>query len=152
QEESISKAQAVQTAIQTLTKPALAIAVIKAKLDDTGSYWIVELVNHEHIEDSIQVRIDAKTGEIVQELVAENEAFRIFAPLAGTEVRPGFTVKGEARVFEAAFSWQLEDGHNILAEGNETAETAGPDWGSFEFEVSYEKASQPNLTLILFVY
>ena len=80
----------------------------------------------------------------------ENESFR---NISVTKTGAGqYTVKGEARVFEAAFSWTLEDGHNILAEGHGMADQGAPAWGHFRFDVNYEQASQPNLTLILFVH
>lgn len=152
--DSIGPAAAVQTALQSLTE-ALQPKVKATKsvtLDEKDEQWIVELVFHDAIDEPIVVHVDAQTGEIVPTPFAENDAFRLYSPAAGTEVKPSFLVEGEARVYEAAFSWQLEDGHNILAEGHEMAEIAGPDWGHFKFEVNFEQASQANLTLILFVH
>lgn len=84
--------------------------------------------------------------------VAENDAFRVYTPRPDEELGPVFPVEGEARVFEAAFSWHLEDGHTILDEGHVTAEEGAPGWGRFQFEVSYKHASQPNMMLVLYVH
>lgn len=148
----IDKTNAVQSALQSLTRTTAATAVKSVTLDAENGYWKVDLVQHETPDQPQTVKIDARSGKEVPAPVAENDAFRIFSPKPGTKVPKTFTVEGEARVFEAAFSWELEDGHNILAKGHEMAEEGAPEWGRFKFEVSYEKASQPNLMLILFIH
>lgn len=150
-EDQIGQSSAIQAALQSQTEPSAARAVKSVQLDADGGIWKVELVSHEAMDQSITVNVDARSGQVVETPVAENDAFRIFAPISGTEASPGFVVEGEARVFEAAFSWTLEDGHNVLAEGHEMAEAGAPEWGHFTFEVDYEKASQPNMMLILYV-
>ncbi|WP_274653465.1 Gmad2 immunoglobulin-like domain-containing protein [Paenibacillus humicola] len=150
----IGRAQAVKAALHASPPDpsSAALAVKDAVLDTERGIWNVELAAHETIDKPVAVRIDARSGEPVQAPVAENDAFRVFSPKPGTEAGPSFTVEGEARVFEAAFSWKLEDGHYILAEGHEMADEGGPAWGHFRFDVSYEKASQADMQLILFVY
>jgi hypothetical protein len=83
-------------------------------------------------------------------VVMENEAFRIFEPAPNTEVGTTFTVKGQARVFEAMFSYSFEDGHKVLAEGNEHAAAGAPEWADFEYTVTFEKPTNPVGALILF--
>lgn len=65
-----------------------------------------------------------------------------------------YTVTGEARVFEASFSYNVEDGHQMLVETqNVTASEGAPNWGTFEFDVSIDKNKLPEngtLTLTLF--
>jgi hypothetical protein len=128
----IGRGEAVQIALESSKEHVYPLGVKQAALNVELGYWVVELVGTEAMDQPIERRIDASSGELL--------------PI------PGFTVKGEARVFEAAFSWQLEDGHSILAEGHEMADEGGPAWGSFEFTVPYDKVSQPNMMLILFVY
>ncbi|WP_372814255.1 Gmad2 immunoglobulin-like domain-containing protein [Paenibacillus sp.] len=148
----IGQTDAVQAALQSQTGPTAAWAVKTASLDAENGYWNVELVQHETVDQPVTIQIDARSGQTVPIPVAANDAFRVFSPLPGTKVGPTFTVEGEARVFEAAFSWTLEDGHTILAEGHEMAEEGAPAWGRFHFDVSYEKASQPNMMLILYIH
>ncbi|QGQ99558.1 sporulation protein [Paenibacillus psychroresistens] len=83
-------------------------------------------------------------------VVMENEAFRIFEPAPNAEVGTTFTVKGQARVFEAAFSYSFEDGHKVLSEGNVKAAAGAPEWADFEYTVTYEKPSNPVGALIIF--
>src|SRR6476469_10152800 len=40
-----------------------------------------------------------------------------------------YQVTGKAQVFEAAFSWVVEDGHNELASGHEMTDAGAPAWG-----------------------
>ncbi|MWC29457.1 Gmad2 immunoglobulin-like domain-containing protein [Paenibacillus sp. MMS18-CY102] len=83
-------------------------------------------------------------------IVAENKAFRVFAPAENSTVGKTFTVKGEARVFEAAFSYSFEDGHNVLAEGHVMADMGAPEWGKFSFNVTIKEASSPVGILTLY--
>lgn len=61
-----------------------------------------------------------------------------------------FQIKGEAQIFEASFSWVIEDGHNELKKGFETTDAGAPEWGKFDFTVSAEKPENGSLTLLLF--
>lgn len=61
-----------------------------------------------------------------------------------------FEVKGEAQVFEAAFSWVVEDGQREIKQGHGTTDAGAPAWGKFTFEVTAAKQgpeSLPQLTL-----
>jgi hypothetical protein len=62
-----------------------------------------------------------------------------------------YRVTGEAQVFEAAFSWVVEDGHNELKQGHEQTDAGAPEWGKFSFEVSVSKR-KPNSTLMLILF
>ena len=93
------------------------------------------------IHDSIKESEHAKTFT--------NNAFR---NVTIKEIKPGkFTVSGQARVFEAAFSWVIEDGMNEISEGHETTDAGAPAWGNFSFDVSVSKESENStLHIILF--
>lgn len=149
-QEAMDIAEVIHTAINEKT-PELVWAIHSLELNEETQIWNVRLVDGVDPEAIIEVRIDANTGEVIQDVVTENDAFRLYTPLPDSVVGSSFTVEGEARVFEASFSWTLEDGHTILAEGHETTDQGAPEWGHFEFEVSYESASNPVLTLILYV-
>lgn len=146
----ITKETAIHNAISSIDEQRV-FAVKGVEVDDTQNEWIVQLIDVHDLEQDLTVRIDATSGDILTAPIMENAAFRIFSPEPETEVDTTFTVTGQARVFEAAFHWLLEDGHNILAEGFEMADHGAPEWGDFEFEVSYEKSSNPHLMLILYV-
>lgn len=62
-----------------------------------------------------------------------------------------FTIKGEAQIFEANFSWIIEDGHNELLKGFEMTDAGAPEWGAFNFTVTAEK-QRPNSTLMLVLF
>ncbi|PWW08551.1 immunoglobulin-like protein involved in spore germination [Paenibacillus cellulosilyticus] len=83
-------------------------------------------------------------------IVAKNEAFRIYAPAEDAVVGTTFKVTGEARVFEAAFSYSFEDGHNVLVEGHVMADQGAPEWGKFEFEVTFKEATSPFGILVIY--
>ena len=62
-----------------------------------------------------------------------------------------FRVKGEGQIFEASFSWIVEDGHNELKEGHEMTDAGAPKWGKFDFTLDVAKNRENStLTLILF--
>lgn len=62
-----------------------------------------------------------------------------------------FRVKGEGQIFEANFSWVVEDGHNELKSGFEQTDAGAPEWGKFDFSFEVLKSNENStLTLILF--
>lgn len=62
-----------------------------------------------------------------------------------------FTIRGKAQVFEAAFAWVVEDGHNELQEGFEMTDAGAPEWGEFNFTIEVQK-QRPNSTLTLILF
>jgi hypothetical protein len=62
-----------------------------------------------------------------------------------------FVVRGQAQVFEATFSWIVEDGHEELKKGFQMTDAGAPAWGNFEFKITApKKRENSTLTLILF--
>lgn len=62
-----------------------------------------------------------------------------------------FCVRGEGQIFEANFSWVVEDGHNELKKGFEMTDAGAPEWGKFDFTFEVSKNNEnTTLTLILF--
>ena len=142
----VSRQAAVKAALASLTAGNV-WGVRESVADREGEQWRVRLVAAGD-PNPREVSVDAKSGNIIY---SQNDAFRVFAPMPSDTVGSSFTVRGKARVFEAAFLWELEDGHNILAKGNEMADAGAPEWGTFEFTVKYEAASNPTLSLFLYV-
>ena len=78
---------------------------------------------------------NARFREVTVEKIAENK----------------FRVKGEAQIFEANFSWMVEDGHNELKSGFEQTDAGAPAWGKFDFTFEVSKSDKnTSLTLVLF--
>lgn len=62
-----------------------------------------------------------------------------------------FEISGQAQVFEAAFSWVIEDGHHELAKGHAMTDAGAPRWGNFNFKAEAKKAN-PNTVLHLILF
>jgi hypothetical protein len=62
-----------------------------------------------------------------------------------------FLIKGKGQIFEASFSWVIEDGHEELEQGHEMTDAGAPEWGAFSFTVNApKKRANSTLHLILF--
>ena len=83
-------------------------------------------------------------------VVLENDAFRIYEPAPNAVVGNEFTVRGEAKVFEATVMYEFEDGHNILDEGNVMASQGAPEWGEFEITIQFDDVAYDTGTVILY--
>lgn len=108
-----------------------------------------EATDDESAEDEKAVEEDT-TEEMGEEIVAENDAFKVFEPAPDSVVDNEITVRGEARVFEATVSYEFEDGHNILDEGTVTASQGAPDWGEFEIKISFDEVTNDTGMIVLF--
>jgi hypothetical protein len=62
-----------------------------------------------------------------------------------------YLITGKAQIFEASFSWVIEDGHEELKQGHEMTDAGAPAWGNFSFTIDVEKKRpNTNLHLVLF--
>ena len=65
--------------------------------------------------------------------------------------KDSFLIRGRGQIFEANFSWVVEDGHNELEKGFQMTDAGAPEWGKFKFIVHAQKQrTNSTLTLILF--
>ena len=62
-----------------------------------------------------------------------------------------YVISGEARVFEATYSYVVEDGHNELTSGFGTTSAGAPEWGKFSFPLKISK-KRPESTLHLVLF
>jgi len=62
-----------------------------------------------------------------------------------------FLVTGKGQIFEASFSWVVEDGHDELLKGHQMTDAGAPAWGNFSFSIDVQK-EQDNSTLTLILY
>lgn len=89
-------------------------------------------------------------GDQVGEPV-ENDAFKIESPLPNETVKGEFLFKGKARVFEAAFQYQLKDGDTVIEEGFLMASEGAPAWGDFEETIAVPHDVSDTFVLKVFV-
>ncbi|MDQ3142165.1 MAG: Gmad2 immunoglobulin-like domain-containing protein [Bacteroidota bacterium] len=62
-----------------------------------------------------------------------------------------FLIKGKGQIFEASFSWVVEDGHEELKNGYQMTDAGAPEWGNFSFTIDVaKKRANSTLNLILF--
>ncbi|HLF63954.1 MAG TPA: Gmad2 immunoglobulin-like domain-containing protein [Saprospiraceae bacterium] len=62
-----------------------------------------------------------------------------------------FLVQGMGQIFEASFSWVIEDGHEELKKGFQMTDAGAPEWGKFSFTIDMPK-KRTNSTLILILF
>lgn len=62
-----------------------------------------------------------------------------------------FRVKGKGQIFEASFSWVVEDGHEEIKRGFQMTDAGAPEWGNFTFTIDVKK-KRPNSTLHLILF
>ena len=62
-----------------------------------------------------------------------------------------FTIRGQGQIFEANFSWVIEDGHFELQKGFTMTDAGAPEWGNFSFTVTAPKKN-PNTTLHIILF
>ncbi len=97
---------------------------------------------------------DGDTGSDEDETVGdpvENDAFKIESPLPNETVSDEFLFKGKARVFEAAFQYELKDGDTVISSDFLMASEGAPAWGTFETMISVPKNVKDQLILKIFV-
>lgn len=84
-----------------------------------------------------------------QQKLYENARFKnVSVTKTGTD---SYRIKGEGQIFEASFSWVIEDGHNELKSGFTTTDAGAPAWGKFDFVVTASKERENSvLHIILF--
>jgi hypothetical protein len=108
----------------------------------------VEAVEILKTSDTMQVTKEVESESAISKEYS-NERFRAVTVQKLDDAT--FRVKGQGQIFEASFSWVVEDGHYELAEGFETTDAGAPDWGNFDFILAVpEKDTNSTLTLILF--
>ncbi|GIQ67628.1 hypothetical protein DUZ99_11185 [Xylanibacillus composti] len=148
----IAEADAVRIALQHSQEQGLIGPwyIVKTVFDEADYQWLVQLAGGEDAAQVETVVTDAASGKVIEKPVAENAAFRVYEPQANAVIGGKLTVRGDARVFEGAFGWRLEDGHFVLEEGHVMAEAGAPEWGSFRFEVELDRATNPVVMLVLY--
>ena len=98
--------------------------------------------------DTIQVKEEPKPGDPLPEVYSNDRFRNVTVERTGND---DFLVRGEGQIFEASFSWIVEDGHEELKKGFQMTDAGAPEWGKFEFTINVQKKrDNSTLTLILF--
>lgn len=85
-------------------------------------------------------------------VVEEGQNMILLRPERGSILTERVKMVGFARVFEANFIVEVEDGHNVLGIKQVTASEGAPGWGHFEFWMDLEPATSPYGTIIFVTY
>ena len=96
-----------------------------------------------------EVEVEDTTASAPESTVYANERFKeVTVEKTGEHI---FQIKGKAQIFEANFSWVVEDGHQELKKGHEMTDAGAPEWGNFKFTVDVKK-DRENSTLMLILF
>lgn len=109
--------------IQTEAKPDSTTLIESPRKEDTIPMPVVEQFANERFK------------EVTVEKIGEHQ----------------FLIRGKGQIFEASFSWIVEDGHEELKKGFQMTDAGAPDWGNFSFTVDVEK-KRANSTLMLVLF
>lgn len=94
----------------------------------------------------------ARTPGSAEDKPAIGENFVAAAPLRGSVIESPVRIAGLARVFEATFNVEIEDGHNVLARRTVTASEGGPGWGTFDLSLPFDRPTNPSGAVIFVTY
>jgi len=98
--------------------------------------------------ETLQVAKEAEPEPMLSKAYA-NERFRDVT--VGRIGLDSFIVRGQGQIFEANFSWIVEDGHDELKKGFQMTDAGAPEWGKFEFSIRVQKKRE-NSTLMLVIF
>lgn len=93
-----------------------------------------------------------RTGGQAGPSLALGGNFAVTAPAGGSVIRSPVRIAGFARVFEATFNIEIEDGHNVLARRTVMASAGGPEWGSFDVTLPFDRPTSPAGSIIFLTY
>ncbi len=127
------------------------------KVKEPGEYsvqitFLITSINDQPVEAQPFQVSQSFTIEDPQEQGSDPES-KAFRNVEITGEQGSYTVKGEARVFEAGFLYSVEDGHRVqVAPTSVQAEAGAPKWGAFTIKINIPEDQLPdygtlNLTL-----
>jgi hypothetical protein len=117
----------------------LAIAGCNNRVQQTDTVVKQDTVAVEKLSDTTATSMKVYSNERFKDVTVEKTGEHTFL------------VKGKGQIFEASFSWVVEDGHNELLKGFEMTDAGAPEWGNFSFTIEAKKERENStLHLILF--
>ena len=85
-------------------------------------------------KDTVAVDHTAQPVDTMVSKVYANERFKeVTVEKTGDA---SWRIKGKAQIFEATFSWVVEDGHNEIRKGFHQTDAGAPDGGNFDFTIN----------------
>jgi hypothetical protein len=100
------------------------------------------------IPETTQVTKESKPDTLIPKIYSNKRFRNVTVERTGKDK---FWIRGEGQIFEANFSWIVEDGHEELEKGFQMTDAGAPEWGKFEFVINVtKKRENSTLTLILF--
>lgn len=122
----------------------------------TASYPVATFTLSEYADLNVRL-VQSGTGgdDLIQVPVAvveEGQNIILLRPERGSILTERVKMTGFARVWEASFIVEVEDGHNVLGIKQVTASEGAPGWGKFEFWMDLEPATSPYGTIIFVTY
>ncbi len=115
-------------------------------IEPTGSTTKVDTLNV--IPETLQVTKEVEPEPILSKAYANKRFKDVVVERIGLD---SFIVRGQGQIFEANFSWIVEDGHDELKKGFQMTDAGAPEWGKFEFSVRVQKKRE-NSTLMLVLF
>lgn len=102
-----------------------------------------------HAEPTQNIKTKKPTDSLPPANVFSNERFKEVTVKKMEDHK--FLIQGKAQIFEASFSWVIEDGHEELKKGFQMTDAGAPEWGNFKFTIDVQKKrANSTLHLILF--
>src|SRR4030095_12312371 len=101
-----------------------------------------------NIPETTQVTNEAKPEALLPKAYSNKRFKNVTVERIGKDK---FLVRGQGQIFEANFSWIVEDGHEELKKGFQMTDAGAPQWGKFDFTINVQKKrDNSTLTLVLF--
>jgi hypothetical protein len=136
----------------------LAVRLVPPQGDanDVISYPCAGFTLSKKADITVTMIVPSESGEEIIHVplanVEEGQNIIFLRPERGSILTERVKMVGFARVFEASFTVEVEDGHNVLGIQQVTASQGGPGWGYFEFWMDLEPATSPFGTIIGVTY
>lgn len=106
--------------------------------------------------DSVKIQSDT-SHTIPKSAVVDTLSTKVYSNERFRDVRVErtgdhtFLIRGQGQIFEASFSWVVEDGHEELQKGYTMTDAGAPEWGNFKFAIDVAKKRE-NSTLMLILF
>lgn len=123
---------------------------------DVVSYPVAAFTLSKYADVNVRLIEPGSGGEdlisVPVSVVEEGQNIILLWPERGAILTERVRMTGFARVFEASFIVEVEDGHNVLGIKQVTASEGAPGWGRFDFWMDLEPATSPYGTIIFVTY